>query len=157
MWTVTGWCGGKGDWFSVDWLNYWSTSLFRLKYTTRVTQGSNPKDWNRPLHVWLFLDFHWSNTSLADTASSTAIPGIKIRKISYTEHYENVVGNLDSQSTELEGKRTFLHAAGLTKGFEHSRLPSVSRFCPINNISKLCKHLRLQNQTSPITFRKGSE
>lgn len=35
---------------------------------------------------------------------------------------------------------------GLTKGFEHSRLLSVSRFCPINNISKLCEHLGLKNE-----------
>lgn len=37
-----------------------------------------------------------------------------------------------------------LHKAGLTKGFEHSCLLFVSRFCPINDISKLCKHLYLK-------------
>ena len=38
------------------------------------------------------------------------------------------------------------HQVGLTEGFEHSCLLSLGRFCPINNISELCKHLSLKQQ-----------
>lgn len=53
-----------------------------------------------------------------------------------------------------------LHQVGLTKRFEHCRLLSVSRFCPVNNISKFCKHLCLktrdpQSYFSPNIFCKS--
>lgn len=114
----------------------------------------NWKTW--PLHCWLAWAFHCSNITSADTASSSPIPVVKKIK-NKSGQFQNwipahsIVPNWTKQSRLLSTWYGLgLHQVVLTKGFEHSRLLSVSRFCPINNISKLCEHLGLKNKRSPI-------
>lgn len=114
----------------------------------------NWKTW--PLHCWLAWAFHCSNITSADTASSSPIPVI-VKKQNKSGQFQNwipahsIVPNWTKQRRLLSTWYGLgLHQVVLTKGFEHSRLLSVSRFCPINNISKLCEHLGLKNKRSPI-------
>lgn len=89
-----------------------------------------------PFHYWRLWAFHFSNTSSAETASSTPIPVKKSRN-----------------SVKCGFRLVFFFLLywyqpqlGLTKGFKNSCLFSVSRFCLIYNFPKLCKHLGLWKQ-----------
>lgn len=68
----------------------------------------------------------------------------------YTEHHEKYVRNVKNKVLS-----TWCGRAGLTKGLEHCCLLSVGRFCPVNNVSKLCEHLGLKTR-STVTFSHAS-